>query len=101
VVNTFWKEFKAKYGNPAAGFPPNYYAGVLAFAAAIKKAGTVSGPAVIAELNKMTNFPGVLPLTFTATTHLLTNLPMRMMQIKNGKPSYLTTVKLATAPPQP
>jgi branched-chain amino acid transport system substrate-binding protein len=100
VVNNFWKTFDAKYGNPAAGFPPNYYAGVMAFAAAIKKAGTVSGPAVIKQLNKMTNLPGVLPITYSAKTHLLTNLPMRMMQIKNGKPSYSSTVKLAAAPPQ-
>jgi branched-chain amino acid transport system substrate-binding protein len=99
AVNAFWKSYKAKYGTPAVSFGVNYYAAVEAIAEAIKKAGTVSGSAVAKELDQATG-PGLLNISYTPTTHILVNIPMRMMQVQNGKPSYLATVKLASVPPQ-
>lgn len=100
AVNEFWSSYKGKYGTPSVSFGVNYYAAVEVIAAAIKEAGTTSGAAVSRELDRTTK-SGLLSITYTPSTHILVNIPMRMMQVQNGKPSYLATVSLSSAPPLP
>jgi branched-chain amino acid transport system substrate-binding protein len=89
-----------------AGEPPltsvgltGYVLGQL-YAAAVEKAGSTDTEAVTKALNETTEEPTLLgPMTYTPEVHIALTRPMAVIEIKNGKPSFLETTQTAGEPP--
>lgn len=76
------------YGNIAIG-----YTTAEIIAKAIEEAGSTEGDALAAVLDQMQGDEEFLlgPITFTPETHIQCRLPLRIMQITNNEPKYVTT----------
>jgi branched-chain amino acid transport system substrate-binding protein len=70
------------------------YAIMEALEKAITTAGSTDAKAVAGALDKFNAEPLIVgPTTFTSTSHLSLGRPMAMIQVQNGKYSFLKTVK--------
>lgn len=66
----------------------------------IKRAGSTEAEAVAAALETLDGFETVLgPITFTKDVHFTVDTPMRMMQIVDGKQSFLELWDPESVPP--
>jgi branched-chain amino acid transport system substrate-binding protein len=66
----------------------------------IKRAGSTDAEAVAAALETLDGFETVLgPITFTKDVHFTVDTPMRMMQIVDGKQSFLELWDPESVPP--
>lgn len=69
------------------------YAMVQAIAEAVKGAGgSTDGKALADQFQTFHDKPFVIPVTFTATDHIAFQRKLRIIQIKNGKSSLVTTL---------
>jgi branched-chain amino acid transport system substrate-binding protein len=99
-VNAFWKKYAKLSGSaPQVSFGAFGYTAVQALALAIKRAGTTTGTAVAAQLNKFKNAPTLLPTTFTTKLHIDTHRAGRIMEIQNGKHTVAALAKVEKQPP--
>ncbi len=87
-----------------AGKPPDVsaflggYAAVQAIEEGIKQAGSTDGEAMTAVMEQFTDEPFVLETTFTPEFHISLNRTVRIMEIQNGKTSFVTTWDASEVP---
>jgi branched-chain amino acid transport system substrate-binding protein len=95
AVNAFFKAYKAKTGQASPTSYPIYGPSmVAAIAAGIAKAGTTDGKAVARAIGNFKNQPLLVgPTSYTQTCHQARGRPMRIIQYKKGKGSFLRMVK--------
>jgi branched-chain amino acid transport system substrate-binding protein len=75
------------------------YSVIQAFARAVTAARSTQGSAVAAELNKFKNVPLLVgPTTFTRSVHIAVVRRMAVMQIRDGKTSFLKMLSPAQTP---
>jgi branched-chain amino acid transport system substrate-binding protein len=90
-INRLVKQYKARTGKQLAGgsFSTGYSV-IEALERAIKRAGTTNGDAMKRELDKFRNEPLTIgPTTYTPKVHMPNGRPVRMMQVQDGKMSFL------------
>jgi branched-chain amino acid transport system substrate-binding protein len=90
IAKEYQRTYKTK---PVNAYFLTGYAAVQALAEAIRRAGTTDGEKVNEKLTNLKNFNTVLgPVTFTPTTHAPAT-PVVIAQYKNGKETYVTTIR--------
>jgi branched-chain amino acid transport system substrate-binding protein len=101
AVNSLVKEFIAKTGSaPAHSIAIPGYSVIQAFAVAAQRAGSLSTAALQKALNSFKNVPLLVgPTTFTAKYHITLNRPMAVVQVQNGKSSFVKYVTPKNEPP--
>jgi branched-chain amino acid transport system substrate-binding protein len=100
-VNEFVKEFtKAEGERPETAYALFGPAIVELFKTAVERAGgSTEGTALSDQLNKFKKVPTLVgATTYTPEIHIALDRPMLVMQIQNGKPSYLETWQVEEAP---
>ena len=98
-VNAFFKQYRAKYGDPESSFPLNGYSMVQAIKVAADRANSLETEAVLAELNKFNKQPLLWgATTFTPETHIDLIHPMTIVQIQNGKGSFADLITVEDPP---
>ena len=98
-VNEFFKQYRAKYGDPEFSFPLNGYSMVQAIKIAAERANSLETEAVLAELNKFNKQPLLWgATTFTPETHIDLVHPMAIIQIQNGKGSFADLITVEDPP---
>lgn len=92
-VNEFFKTYKTKIGEtPPNSYPVLGYSVMEAFAKGIETAGGTDGQKVAAAIQAFNEEPLLAgPTTYTDQLHIALKRPMRVMQIQNGKTTYLKT----------
>lgn len=98
-INAFVRAYTKVHGAPVNAYA--LYGRVLLdlYAAAVKKAHSLTSDAVVNALQEMRNTPTLIgPITYTRTAHIVLKLPMRVMQIQGGKISFLKLWNLKKAP---
>jgi branched-chain amino acid transport system substrate-binding protein len=99
-VNAFFERYAAAYG----GLPENSnvvtgYAVIQAFALGAEAAGSTDGDQVAEALNNAGAMDLLVgPTTYTADLHADLMRPQRIMEVQNGKPSYLEMWTLSSPP---
>ena len=87
-----------------AGKPPDMsaflggYAAVQAIEEGIKQAGSTDGEAMTRGDGAVHDEPFVLETTFTPEFHISLNRTVRIMEIQNGKTSFVTTWDASEVP---
>jgi branched-chain amino acid transport system substrate-binding protein len=75
------------------------YSVLEAFAKAVTAARSTRGAAIAAQLNKFKDVPLLVgPTTYTPSIHIAVVRPMAVMQIRNGKTSFLRMLAPAQTP---
>jgi branched-chain amino acid transport system substrate-binding protein len=99
-VNAFVKELIKAYGErPETSYSLFGPAVLELFQTAVERAGTTEGKALVDTMNKFKEVPTIVgTTTYTPEIHIALDRPMLVMQIQNGKPSYLSTWKVEKAP---
>lgn len=100
-VNEFVKEFtKAEGERPETAYALFGPSIVELFKTAVERAGgSTEGTALSDQLNKFKKVPTLVgATTYTPEIHIALDRPMLVMQIQNGKPSYLETWQVKEAP---
>jgi branched-chain amino acid transport system substrate-binding protein len=99
-VNDFVKTFTEKQGNPPDTAYSLFGAAVMdLWKQAVEKAGTTEGAAVQKVLETFNKVPTIVgDTTYTGTSHIALDRPMEIMQVQNGKISYLETWQVKQAP---
>lgn len=93
-VNEFVAKYKEKTGEQPMAFALAGYSVIQAFEIAAKRANSVAGDAVEAQLDTFKDVPLLVgPTTFTAERHFAGNRPIRIMQIQDGTFSYKATIE--------
>jgi len=76
------------------------YRAVQLIAKGVDEAGSTDGRAIAAKLDQLKDFPTIMgPISYTPELHFQVNNPLRMMQIENGKPSFVELVSPEQVPP--
>lgn len=90
-VNTFYERFAEKVGDkPLTSHPIVGYALLEAYAHAVEEAGTTDSETLVEELETFEDVPTIVgDTTFTADLHMDVQRPMTMMQVQDGKLSFL------------
>lgn len=95
-VNRLVKDLaKAQGSQPQNQFGVTGYIAVKAIAAAMRKAGSTDGDKVAAALNSFKHEDVGIPLTFDKDFHMDRTREYRILQVVNGRPKFVTTVKTA------
>lgn len=92
-VNEFRDAYEEAYGTDPADADTGLILGyVLAEVVldAIDEAGTTEGTAVAAVLDQMTDYPSLLPTTYTPELHINVSRPFRILQYANGEVTCLS-----------
>jgi branched-chain amino acid transport system substrate-binding protein len=91
AVNELFDRYEEKYGErPPLGNSVTGYSVGEAFAIAAERAGTTEGQALAEALDTFEEEPLLVgPTTFTPELHANVQRPMRVMEIQNGKHSFL------------
>jgi branched-chain amino acid transport system substrate-binding protein len=91
-INQLVDQFAKQTGNPpdVSAFLGGY-AAVQAIQTAVQRAGSTDGEAMTKEMEQYDGEPFVLKTTFTPELHISLNRTVRVMQIQNGKTSFVTT----------
>jgi branched-chain amino acid transport system substrate-binding protein len=99
-VNQFVDKFTERTGSrPEGAYALFGYSVVQALAKATEEAGGTEGQKVKGTLEGWKGVELLVgPTTFTPKYHFSPNRPMAVVQIQDGKASYLETVELAEAP---
>jgi branched-chain amino acid transport system substrate-binding protein len=96
-INEFFKKYIAKFGEPNNGHPLMGYATSEILVEGIEKAKSTDGPAIQAELQKMTNFQSIVGCTtFDEEWHVSFCRPTAFQEIKDGKMSFAARVEPET-----
>jgi branched-chain amino acid transport system substrate-binding protein len=74
------------------------FAAVEAIEKAVTEAGSTDGEAMTEVMQGFTEEPFVLETTFTPETHIALDRPVRIMEVQNGKTSFVTVVKPTDVP---
>jgi branched-chain amino acid transport system substrate-binding protein len=92
-INDLVDRFEKKNGNPpdVSAFLAGY-AGVQALQKGIEEAGSTDGEAMTKVMEHFTDEPFVLKTTFTPEFHISLNRTVRIMQIQDGKTSFVKTL---------
>lgn len=100
AVNDLVQRYKAKTGKlPDTAAFITGYAMVQALDAAIKGAGgSTDGKALAEQFQTFRDKPFVIPVTFTATDHIAFKRKLRIIQIKDGRSSLVTTLTPDSVP---
>lgn len=103
AVNKLLAEYKQAYGMPMqASSNITGYMVIQAWADAVRKAGTFDAAKVASALESFKNEPTVLgPESFTPEVHIDFHRQVRIMQIQDGKDSFLTLWTVQKTPPLP
>jgi branched-chain amino acid transport system substrate-binding protein len=90
-VNEFVKQFTAKTGKkPQTSYALYGVALMQLYQEAVKRAGSVDGPAVQKALDGFKDVPTIVGKTsYSPDAHIVLNRPMRIMQVQQGKMGYL------------
>ncbi|MFB7738837.1 ABC transporter substrate-binding protein [Streptomyces sp. NPDC056112] len=95
-VNKLVKDLaKAQGSQPQNQFGVTGYIAVKAIVAAMQKAGSTDGDKVAAALNSFKREDVGIPLTFDKDFHMDRTREYRILQVVNGRPKFVTTVKTA------
>jgi branched-chain amino acid transport system substrate-binding protein len=101
----FFARFQATTGQPAASsvYPILGYAAIQTIVLALQKTnGDDTGAALAKAIETFHNEPLISgPTTYTANCHIPVGRPLVVVQIQNGKSSYVGTVKPTKVPPAP
>jgi branched-chain amino acid transport system substrate-binding protein len=99
AINAFVKGVKAPGGTIYAFFG---YEIVETIAKGVDKAHSADGPALTKAIESFRNVPMLVgPTTYGTNCHIPVGRPMAMMQIQNGKASFLKYTKPTKVPPAP
>ena len=94
AVNAFSTRFISEFGRPDNSHPTEGYASVQILVDAIKAAGSTSGPAMQAALNKFTNVETLAgPTTFTPAWHTSFGRQVAIQAVQNGTLVTLYTIR--------
>lgn len=90
-VNRFFQAEKEKTGkDPVTSFDMTGYAVGETIKAGVEKAGSLDGQQLAKAIETFTDQPLLTgPTTFNQATHLPTGRPMAIIQVQDGKPSFL------------
>lgn len=90
-VNTFISDFKAAYGNhPATAHTLTGYSAIEAIKVAAERAKSMDSDKIKAEFEAFKNEPLLVgPTSFDAKTHINFMRPMAIMQVQDGKHSFV------------
>jgi branched-chain amino acid transport system substrate-binding protein len=99
-INAFFKRLRTATGQaPQGSYAVFGYSIIQALAKAIRETGTTNGPALAAALEKFRSVPLLDgPLSLTKSLHFDAFRPEVVVQIQNGKPSYLMTIHPTNVP---
>jgi branched-chain amino acid transport system substrate-binding protein len=99
-VNDFVTTFTEKQGQPPDTAYALFGAAVMdLWKQAVEKAGTTEGTAVQKVLETFNKVPTIVgDTTYTSTSHIALDRPMEILQVQNGKISYLETWQVKQAP---
>jgi branched-chain amino acid transport system substrate-binding protein len=92
-VNELWERSEERTGEATVtSFDLGGYSLVQAVQLAIERAKSVDGEALSAELEKFNNEPLIIgPQTFTSEWHIAEERPLAIMEVRDGKISYVET----------
>ncbi|MCZ7665182.1 MAG: ABC transporter substrate-binding protein [Thermoleophilia bacterium] len=98
--NEMLARYEEKTGQKVAnGIAFTGYSVIQALAKAINTAGSTDGAAVATVIDQFKDEPFLVgPTTYTPDLHINVMRPWRIVQIQNGKPSYLATFQITEAP---
>lgn len=98
--NDLLARYEKKTGQKVAnGIAYTGYSVIQALAKAITTAGSTDGAALAKEFDTFKDEPFLVgPTTYTPELHINVMRPWRIMQIQNGKPSYLSTFQIEKTP---
>jgi branched-chain amino acid transport system substrate-binding protein len=101
LVNELVERYTAQEGQaPSQSTSIVGYRQIQVLTEGIKRAGSTDSEAVASALETLTDFPTVLgPITYTEDVHFTVEAPMRMMQIVDGKQSFLELWDPESVPP--
>jgi branched-chain amino acid transport system substrate-binding protein len=98
-VQEFIKKYKEQYGNVPDGLAALGYDAARIVCQAIGRANSVKGVDIAAELAKTKDFDGVTgKITIDADRNAVK--PAVMLEMKNGTPTYVTTIAPEAAAPE-
>jgi branched-chain amino acid transport system substrate-binding protein len=91
AVNTFIADFKTAYGNhPATAHTLTGYSAIEAIKVAAERAKSIDSDKIKAEFEAFRNEPLLVgPTSFDAKTHINFMRPMAIMQVQDGKHSFV------------
>jgi branched-chain amino acid transport system substrate-binding protein len=95
-INEFAEEYKAEYGKALdVDYALSGATGAEMIIEALKRTdGDASGEALSEQLDKFDDEALLLETTFTPEIHIAASRPMRILEYKNGKPTYLETIEI-------
>jgi branched-chain amino acid transport system substrate-binding protein len=99
-VNQFVQTFTQKQGHPPDTAYALFGAAIMdLWKAAVTKAGTTDATAVQKVLDTFTKVPTIVgDTTYTSTSHIALDRPMDILQVQNGKISFLEPWQVKQAP---
>jgi branched-chain amino acid transport system substrate-binding protein len=94
-INSLVKEYEARtHQKLAGGSFATGYSVIETLVIAMKRAGSTNGDAMAKQIDKFRNEPlAIGPTTYTPTIHMPNGRPLRIMQVQNGKMSFLMLFK--------
>ena len=92
LVQEFLKKYKAKYGGMPDCLAGLGYDSAKVLCAAIGRANSTKGADIAAELAKTKDYEGVAG-KFSIDEHRNAAKPAVILEMKNGKPEYVTTIE--------
>jgi branched-chain amino acid transport system substrate-binding protein len=94
-INQLVKQYESRTGKTLSGGSfATGYAVIQAMVDAMKTCNCTDGNGMAKALDNFRNQPLVVgPTTFTSTLHMPNGRPLRVMQVQNGKMSFLTLYK--------
>ena len=100
-VNELVQRYRDKTGEePTQSTSLAGYAQMQVIREAVEKTGSTDGKELAAYLETLKDFPTVLgPLTYTPEAHFTVDRPLRVMQIVDGKQSFLELWDPEQVPP--
>jgi branched-chain amino acid transport system substrate-binding protein len=100
AVNKFFRDFRRRTGkSPIGATPITGYAVVQAMVLAIRRAGTTDGKKVAKQLEKFRNTPLIVGPTTFSKFHVDLHRTLAIMQVQNGKTSFVTLWRPKKVPP--
>lgn len=94
AVNDLVAKLKAKAGEqPQNQFGVSGYMALRALAQAIEKAGSTKGEDIAKVMNSYSQEDVGIPLTFTKDFHMDTTREYRIVEVQDGKPHYVQSIK--------
>jgi len=96
-VNQFVKQYVALYGSSGlqnTSVTVGYTCAQMIVDALEKDGGNTDGPALSAVLDKFTNYPTLLPTTYTPSIHINAKRPIRILRYTNGTPAFFKMIDI-------